>query len=512
MKFKKTIFLLFASLVAWAASGQQTADIHISISVSNELKAKVRSEGRLFVFLSEDAEGEPRTQLWPMGVKKNHIFAKNLKWDPAKPLEADAGTGMMTTAPFNLGQVPSGTYRLQVLWDQDTQESGLNAPGNVFSEPRNVEITKGQKLEIRLTEVIPPRQLVDDPLVKLVDFTSDTLSKWWKKPVKVKASVLLPAGFYDHPGAKYPVRYNVAGYGGRYTRVNYLVERDPDFFRWWTSDEAPRIINVFLDGEGPFGDSYQLDSDNSGPYGYALTHELIPYIEKQYRGIGTPQSRFVDGCSTGGWVSLALQLYYPDFFNGTWSYSPDAIDFENYQLIDIYKDDNAFYNEWGNQHPVARDLTGDPIVNMKDFIRYENVQGSSDTYLNSGGQFSAHAALYSPKGENGLPKPLFDPQTGKIDHQVAEYWKKYDLKLYLKENWAELGPKLQGKIWIWMGDMDHFYLNPATRAFDEFLKTTENPKSDAYIHFDAMQGHCQQYSHMEVLKMMGAKVKAQAKQ
>ncbi len=509
MKFKKSIFLLLFSSVAWAAFGQQTADLHFSISVSNELKSKIRPEGRLFVFLSEDAQGEPRTQLWPMGVKKNHIFAKNLKWDPAKPLKADAATGMVTTAPFNFDKVPAGTYRIQVLWDHDTEESRLNAPGNVFSEAVNMEITKGQTLEIRLTEVIPPHQLVSHPLVKLVDFTSDTLSKWWKKPVKVKASVLLPAGFYDHPEARYPVRYNVAGYGGRYTRVNRLVDGNADFIRWWMSDEAPRVISVFLDGEGPFGDSYQLDSDNSGPYGYALTHELIPYIEKEYRGIGTPQSRFVDGCSTGGWVSLALQLYYPDFFNGTWSYSPDAIDFEHYQLIDIYKDENAFYNEWGNPHPLARDIYGDPIVTMKEFIRYENVQGASDTYLNSGGQFSAHTALYSPKGANGLPKPLFDPQTGKIDHEVAEYWKKYDLKLYLKDHWAELGPKLQGKIWIWMGDMDTFLLNPATRSFDAFLKQTENPKSDAYVRFDAMQAHCQQYDQQEVLKMIGEKIRTQ---
>ena len=133
---------------------------------------------------------------------------------------------------------------------------------------------------------------------------------------------------------------------------------------WWESDDAPQIINVFLDGEGPFGDSYQMDSENSGPYGDALTNELIPFIESTYRGTDTPTTRFVDGCSTGGWVSLGLQLYYPDFFNGTFSYSPDAIEFENYQLINIYKDENAFVNEFGYMRPVARMTDGEPFLSM----------------------------------------------------------------------------------------------------------------------------------------------------
>ena len=250
----------------------------------------------------------------------------------------------------------------------------------------------------------------------------------------------------------------------------------------------------FLDGEGPYGDSYQLDSDNSGPYGYALTKELAPKIEKEYRGTSTPETRFVGGCSTGGWVSLALQIYYPDYFNGVFSYSPDAIDFENYQLIDIYKDKNAFVNEFGYLRPVMRSTKGEPMVSLKDFINYENVLGSSNTYVTSGGQFSAHTALYSPKGADGLPEPLFDPKTGEIHHAVAQKWEKYDLKKYVEKNWATLGPKLKGKVNIWMGDMDHFYLNLATRSFNEYLQTTTNPHSDAKITFAPTEGHCQEYS------------------
>ena len=439
---------------------------------------------------------------------KNHIFATNIDhWEPDRPLEIKKGSGLTRTGPFDLGEVPEGEYYIQVLWDQDEEGSRINAPGNLYSKVKSININKDQEIYFRLEQEIPPLKLADHKFVKLVDIRSDTLSNWWGKPVRLKASVLLPSGYFDNPEKLYPVRYNVAGYGGRYNRVNQQVREQSKFSQWWFSGEAPQVINVFLDGEGPFGDPYQLDSENNGPYGYALIHELIPYIEDTHRGLKTAESRFVDGCSTGGYVSLALQIFYPDFFNGAFSYSPDAVEFENYQTINIYKDQNAFYNEWGNPRPVARDITGDPIILMRQFIQLENVQGSSGTYLNSGQQIGAHTALYGPRGENGLPAPLFDPHSGEIDRNVAEYWKKYDLKIYLQENWNEIGPRLQGKIWIWMGDMDHFILNPATRALDAYLKSTTDPKSDAEIIFEPMQGHCSKYSHREILEMIADKMK-----
>ena len=141
-------------------------------------------------------------------------------------------------------------------------------------------------------------------------------------------------------------------------------------------------------------------------------------------------------------------------------------------------------------------------MTVKDFLYFENVLGWSDTYVTSGSQFSAHTALYSPRGEDGLPAPMFDPITGKIDREVAEHWKKYGMKILLEENWEELGPKLQDKIYIWMGDMDNFYLNPATRAFDKFIKNTENPKSNAVIIFEPMKGHCSGFDPKAILEMM----------
>lgn len=378
---------------------------------------------------------------------------------------------------------------MQILWDQNIEEPGIGEPGNIYSEKQRLTVDQPENLSFILSEKIEDRIIMveEHPLARTVKLRSDTLSNWWGEDVFLNASILLSHN-YDAT-KEYPIRYNVAGLGGRYNRINRFL-RNNEFMNWWTSDDAPEIMNVFLDGDGPLGDSHQMDSENSGPYGYSLIHELMSHIERLYRGTQSSTFRFVDGCSTGGWVSLALQLYYPDKFNGVFAYSPDPIAFEGYFLINIYKDKNAFINEYGYERPVMRENTGEPILSLRTIIRYENVLGRANAYLNSGEQIGVHTALYSPKGDDGLPKPLFDPITGKIDRDVADHWKKYDLKLFTQENWAKLGPKLKGKIYIWMGDMDSFYMNTATRIFDEFLQTTESPVSEAVIEFSAMEGHC----------------------
>ena len=492
------IFLMLLSSISNQLIAQKKQHpLSIEVTVDASLKESFQNQGRLFVFLSQNPNQEPRKQIWPNPYSRTHIFARNIdNFMPGTPLQINNKDAWVKTSDWSLNEIPEGTYYIQLLWDQDGIESRTDAPGNLYTQKQEVVLDAAQHVKFVLEEKIPSRSIKEHELSKLIDFKSDTLSKWWNKPMHLKASVLLPHN-YDKSKA-YPIRYNVAGYGGRYTRINRLIS-NKTFMDWWDSEDSPQIITVFLDGEGPFGDSYQMDSDNSGPYGYSLIHELIPFIEKSYRGTDSMMTRFVDGCSTGGWVSLGLQLYYPDVFNGVYSYSPDAIDFENYQLINIYKETNAYTNEFGYLRPVMRDVNGEPLLSLKDFIAYENVLGSSNTYLNSGGQFSAHTALYSPKGANGLPKPIFDPKTGVIDSLVAKSWEKYDFKRYAAKHWAELGPKLEGKIYIWMGDMDNFYLNTGTRGFDEFIKSTSNPKSDAVIEFTPMEGHCWQYSHKEVL-------------
>ena len=494
----KQLFILLTILLTFQFVLAQTGSLTVKTSISEEVQNEFKSSGRIFLFVSSSSMSEPRRNTWPN--KSNKIFARNIEnWHPAAVFTFDENTELTQSVDVSLGKLPFGNYTVQVLWDQNRKESQINAPGNLYSKSVRIDFQKDEILELPLTFKIEPQQLAEHQLLEEIDYKSSLLSEFWDKEMRIKAAVLLPSSFYKEPDRKYPVRYNIAGYGGRYTRANRFVQWDKSFLDWWQSDDAPQIINVFLDGEGPFGDCYQLDSENSGPYGTALIEELIPHIEKQYRGLGTPESRFLDGCSTGGWVSLALQLFYPDFFGGCFSYSPDPVDFENFQLINIYRDENAFVNEHDYLRPIVRDLTGEPAVSQKDFIQFENVLGWNDTYTTSGGQFSAFTALFSPKGDDGLPKPLFHQQTGEIDKEVAKHWRKYDLKHYVETNWETLGPKIQGKIWVWMGDMDEFYLNPALRSFDQMLQKMENPNSDAVIQFSPMKGHCSGYNDIEVL-------------
>jgi len=495
-------FLLYAVLtVVFSNVVLAQNSFSVKVSFDGKIKNKVLTSGRLYVFFAGSSRGEPYMQQFPNPGNKTHIFAKNYEnVNPTKGIQIDDDfDSWIGTPAWGLENVEPGEYIFQVLWDQDISESRIEAPNNLYSIKKKITVNGDFEMDVLISEVINHRSVTEHALTRFVDMKSNVLSQWWGKDMYLKASVLLPHN-YDS-SKEYPIRYNVAGYGGRYTRINNILRRS-DFMDWWDSKQAPQVITVYLDGEGPFGDSYQMDSENSGPYGKALIEEFIPYIEKQYRGTNSADGRFVDGCSTGGWVSLGLQIYYPDFFNGVFSYSPDAVEFENYQLINIYRDENAYVNEFGIPRMVMRNTDGEPMLTLRDFIQYENVLGSSNTYLNSGGQFSAHAALYSPKGDNGLPKPLFDPVTGDIDNSVASTWEKYDFRKHLDVNWETLGPKLQGKIYVWMGDMDHFYLNQATRQLHGFLKSTSNPKSDANIQFTATQGHCTMYSDKVVLEQI----------
>ena len=273
-------------------------------------------------------------------------------------------------------------------------------------------------------------------LIKYVKIRSNLLSEFHGRPIFLRAGVILPRDFAREPDRRYPVRVHIGGYGARFSRVAERMAPGTEFHGLWMADETPRMLFVLLDGAGPLGDPYQVNSANHGPYGDAITRELIPHIERTFRGIGRGSARVVDGGSTGGWVALALQIFYPDFFNGAWSFCPDSVDFRSFQLVNIYEDTNAYVNRHGFDRPAARDTSGEVRYTMRHECGLENVLGRGDSWAMSGGQWGAWNAAYGPRGADGRPVPLWDPRTGAINRAAAEHWKAYDLRRVLER---ELG-------------------------------------------------------------------------
>ena len=500
---KHFLVSLYIALVSMAAPAKAQGPISLkaSISVSPEVKQSFIKGGRLLLHLTNQIEKEPRSKSEvTVGVTPEN-------WDASKSYVIN--TKGKNTLINGLGKLlghEGEKYYYQVVYKQNITDGNENVAGNLYSEVGSCILSKDAKLNLTLKSLIPPMVIINHPFVKSVEIKSKYLSDFFGNSRNVKAAILLPSGYFENPGKDYPICYRAPGLNGRYNAINGMMGRK-EFTDWWFAKEAPQVIYVFLDSQGPYGDTYQVDSENNGPCGKALTEELIPEIEKLVHYKPETRLRYLTGYSTGGWVALGLQVFYPDFFDGAWSYSPDPVDFEHYGLMDIYHDSTIFYNKYGYLQPGRRTIYGEPTFSMKDWIAGENVNSRTNDYRVSGGQFGAYNAVFGPKGPDGLPSMMFDPVTGKIDHAIAQQWEKYDLKKVLEKNWSALGPKLQGKLWIWTGDMDGLYSNVATRFLQKYLEKTENPKSDAKISFTAMAGHTQEWSDKAVLTMIAEKAK-----
>ncbi len=377
-----------------------------------------------------------------------------------------------------------------------------------------------------MTEVIPPSRplrrgevlqqgLYDDTdWVKYIKIKSEKVSEFWGHDMYIGANVLLPKGYEDHPDESYPVLY-MQGHSSGVTPVPYApapwfeegfttdnpgIDNQLDgFYEAWTSGSLPKMIVVtFRDSNPYFDTSYSVNTANLGPYGDAVMEELIPYVEENFRIIREPWARALAGRSTGGWEALAMMVWYPDFFGGTWVWAPDPIDFRKYTQMNIYEDANAFYREYAwlrTERPRRRDIDGLPRFTIRNAFDYDQTIGDKGR---SGGQLAAWEALYSPVGEDGYPAPLWDPATGAIDREVARYWgDNYDIAKKLKDNWSTLGPKLRGKLNFAVGITDNSYLNEGVHMIQEFLESTTDPPAEAKFQY-GWRGHHSWIGHSPV--------------
>jgi hypothetical protein len=488
--------LSFAAVLVAGALPQDTqpppTSLQFKVSVAPEVVTNPPQSGRLIVVISQGAgrRGEPRLSIGRTGMDAPPILGVDADEVTAnKTFLVDAKADIFPMA--SLAQLQPGEYTVQAVLMTNRDIYLPSAEGNLYSKPVQARLdpAQGGTVELRLTEKVAPETLPQDtPTHKFVKMQSKLLSAFHGRPMYLRAGIILPQDFEQQPAKKYPLRVHIGGYGTRFTAAR--------FFR------PSAVLTLVLDGAGPFGDPYQVNSANTGPLGDAITQELIPLVEKQYRGIGQGYARFTDGGSTGGWVSLALQIFYPDFFNGCWSQCPDPVDFRCYELINIYQDENAYVNRYGFERPAKRNVNGDTIYTVRHECQVENVLGRGGRWQVGGKDWCAWNATFGPRGSDGLPRPLWDPKTGKIDRSVTPHWEKYDLRLVLERNWATLGPKLRGKIHIWVGDADDYFLNNAVHLFKAATQRWRNPPFDGVIEIVMRQPHTSGWRDNEILQQM----------
>ena len=489
------LWLLFLSGHAWNPAlesplvsprpARSRFEIQLAPGVSSE-----PISGRLLLILGSSSQEEPRESMTATGLQSPPRLGRDVKkLEAGGRIVLDAHSALFPQR--DLSEVPAGEYQVQAVLMTNQDLYLPEAPGNWVSTPRKIHFdpARRDRHRILLDHTLPQEsQPPDTDQVRFLHLRSSLLSTFWKRPMVLRAGILLPKGWGEDPTRRYPLLVRIGGFGTRYTWVTDRMKSGSEFEKVWNADATPRFVLLQLDGAGPLGDPYQVNSDNHGPYGDALVQELIPYVEAAYRCTGKPHARVLTGGSTGGWVSLALQVFYPDFFGGCWSGFPDPPDFRALQLVNLYADTNAFVNTAGFERPCAREISGDVQFTMRHETQLENVLGMGDSYVHSGGQWGSWNATYSPRDDDGRPRPIWNPRTGQIDSVVAQEWRRYDLRELLEKNWKLLSGVLKGKIHIWMGDADTYFLDTATRHLDAFLSSV-HPPADARIEFAPRQPH-----------------------
>ena len=544
ISFTFFVFFLLVFTASWPGCQSQNSGPDALLRFSMVFPDSIESkplDGRLLLMISDNKSREPRFQI-STGPATQVIFGVDV--NGLKPGEPAVIDGSVFGYPVtSINDISPGEYQVQALLnryetfnlqdgrtlslppDKGEGQSWNRKPGNLYSVPQTVTIDPGKNevIDIVLDQKIPEADFPEETdYIKVEKIRSDLLSEFWGRDMYLGAHVLLPHGFEDHPEARYPLVINHGHYSNPYLFDLFREEPpDPDlepeyssrfdwegynrtvqeyaykFYQYWTAPDTPRMILITIQHPNPyFDDSYAVNSANLGPYGDAVMHELVPYIEKKYRGLGEGWARFVYGGSTGGWEALAAQVFYPEEFNACFAACPDSITFRSFFIVNIYDHENAYYvdSRWKQTpRPGNRNYLGELSNTMEEINHLELVLGTNSR---SGGTLDIYNAVYSPPGENGYPAPIWDKKTGVIDKEVAQYWKEnYDLLEIMKRDWSTLGPKLEGKIHIYCGDMDNWYLNNAVYWMEDFLENTEDPYYNGDIDYGDRAEHCWNGDH-----------------
>jgi hypothetical protein len=577
----KWLVCLSIVLSTLASAADKTQTLRFEISFSKQMSA-TPLDGHMLLLISRNNDQEPRFQMDYDTTKSQQMFGIDVEGlAPGAPAVVDAAA--LGYPLVSLSELPAGDYWVQGLLniyetfhvaygrvlklppDKGEGQHWQIKPGNFYSKPQKLHLDpkNGQTIRITLTEKIPPieqngeqvdtvndwdppsgekRDLKDTTWIRHERMQSDVLTKFWGRPVYLGAIVLLPDGWAEHPNARYPLIVEQDHFHRELPFFMAFQTHPPPadlkagpqkqqemaykFYQDWISGRLPRAIIMTIQHANPyFDDSYAVDSANVGPYGTAITQELIPYIEKKYRAIGQGWARAVFGGSTGGWEALGSQVFYPEFYNGAWVFCPDVVDFRAYPTTNIYEDKNAYWLDgpFGRvPRPAMRQPDGTLLSTMETINRFELVLGTKGR---SGEQFDIWQAVFSPVGKDGYPAPIFDKRTGEIDHEIAKYWKEhYDLSSIMQRDWKTLGPKLAGKLHFYVGEADTYYLDRAVHLMKDWMENTTDPYYRGSFEFGVRKPHCftgeydrsvgmvqhylpQMIEHMEATAPPGADVK-----
>jgi len=537
---KINLFKTVCYISIFLLNGLELSAQMFNVKINNNLHTE-NFDGRLLLLFSNNNAAEPRFQISD-ALSTQIILGKNVdQW-------AIGSTQSIAQEAYGfpkerLSQIPAGDYYVQVLlhkyetfhlkngkvvklpMDRGEGQHWNLAPGNIYSKPIKIHFDPKNTEVVQLTidQIIPPIiEPTDSKYIKHIKIQSKLLTEFWGRPMYLGAHILLPEGFDTHPNVRYPLaiyhghfpsdisgfsttppnpnlipdtsaRFNITGY-------NKIQEEEAyQFYKQWTGPNFPRVLAIEIQHATPYyDDSYAVNSANMGPYGDAITYELIPEIEKQFRGIGQGWARFTYGGSTGGWEALAVQVFYPNEYNGAYAACPDPIDFNHYTTINIYKDENAYYAKSDFKdlaRPSHRNYLGHINSTIKETNQRELALG---THSRSGDQYDVWEAVFSEMGEDGYPKRIFDKHSGTIDKSVAAYWKEnYDLAHIIKRDWPKIGEQLKGKIHLYVGDMDNYYLNNAVYTAEDMLKQLKNPSCNCVIDYGDRAEHCWNGDHTQ---------------
>jgi hypothetical protein len=491
-------------------------------------------DGRLLLLVSTDSTREPRFQVSD-GAGTQLVFGVDVDgWRPDTDAPVDA-RAVGYPLP-SLRELPAGRYWVQAVLnryetfhradghvvklppDKGEGQQWNSKPGNLYSTPRWITLDGRSATRPVVTldrEIAPIAPPVDTRWIKHVTIRSERLSRFWGRDMFIGANVLLPAGYDAHPEARYPLvvyhghfpatftgfreeppnpdlapdfsaRFNLRGYN----RIQ--EEYAHQFFKEWTGPGFPRVLLIEIRHPTPYyDDSYAVNSAAQGPYGDAIMYELIPEVERRFRGLGQGWARITYGGSTGGWEAMAVQVMYPDEFNGAFAACPDPIDFRAYTVVNLYEDTNAYWPEgpWKRTpRPGQRNFLGHVSTTLQQMNQREMALGSRSR---SGQQWDIWEATFSPLDADGYPRPIWDKATGVIDRAVAAHWReRYDLSHILERDWATLGPRLHDKINIYVGDMDNYYLNNAVYLTEARLRALDNPRWTGEVAYGDRAEHC----------------------